>query len=183
MLHSLPDQPDEAIDTFLDDTLPEDMLGRLERAVWAVQSWTLNRLLDRASAAEKPSLRAMLEQIAWKSGRKAAAARWKDLPAASREDLRGLLLAMTDSPFTGQLGLDAFLVRRALPREIELELRVCPHQIPHPETRGQPIAEELCGLHAHAMRGFLYELNNGVSLEHQCAGKDSGRCTQRWFFV
>jgi hypothetical protein len=171
----------EQIEPLLDDTWPEDVLGRLEHTVWSVQSWTLLSLVERTPASELGALGAMLEQVAWKEGRAVAERVWPKLTgSAVGPDLREVLLALGASLVSGfGLGED-FLVRRALSREIDLELRGCAHRSPYGEVA--PAADRLCQLHAQWMRGFAYALNNRAAVDHRI-GAGEERCRQRWHLV
>jgi hypothetical protein len=176
MLDSLSNTPMEKL---LDDTQPQDMLGRLEQTVWAFQSWTLTQLYGKTTpSSTRNALDSMLEQASWKLGRSCVEARWRELAQTGNQDLRDILLALNDSPFSGYPKGEGFLVRRAIAKEIQIELRCCPHQVQYQEVK--PVADRLCRLHSHWMRGFAYALNNRVSVEHLV---QSPRCVQRWCFA
>lgn len=167
------------LEKFLDDTSPEDMLGRLEQTVWAVQAWTLTHLYGKStSTSHRAPLDHTLEQVAWKLGRSASELRWKNLAQKGAQDLRDILLALNDSPFLGYPNGRGFLVKRALSQEIQVELQACPHQIHYAEAK--PVADRLCRFHSHWMRGYAYALNQRVSLEHLVR---TPRCTQRWSLI
>jgi len=167
------------MERLLDDTQLDDMLGRLEQTVWAFQSWTLTNLYGRTTpSSTRNALDSLLEQCSWKLGRACVETRWPDLALKGKQDLRDILLALNDSPFAGYPQGDGFLVRRAIGSEIQIELRSCPHQIHYQEVKS--VADRLCRLHSHWMRGFAYALNNRVSVEHVV---QSPRCIQRWFFA
>jgi hypothetical protein len=173
--------PESNLDALLDDTSTEDLLERLERTVWSVQAWTLLHLIERTKAEERPALEAMLSQTAWKLGRKSAEARWQGLPAESRSDLRSLLFALNDSPFTGshqKTVLEQFLITRAVATEIRLDLLACPHRLGYSELA--PAADALCRIQADMIRGFVYGLNSRVGVEHVIA---QPYCQQRWSLI
>jgi hypothetical protein len=179
MLDTLASPDPALLDRLLDDTIPEDILGRLEHTVWSVQAWTLQNCVEKATGEAKRALESILEQTSWKLGRKFCESTWPALPASAQGDLRALLLAL--SPYTG-MGGDPFLLRRAVDGEVEVELKSCPHESRYSEVI--PMADLLCRLHAQWMRGFVYALNNRVALEHSVRHGDRGRrCTQRWFFA
>lgn len=171
MLAWLGKQP---LESLLDDTLPEDTLGRLDRTVWTVQGLALGALQLKAGA-QKQALETQLEQISWKQGRLGAEARWPKLSQGGRTSLKEVFHAFAHSPFSGYPLRDGFLVKRSLSEEILVELRACPHQSPYPEIK--PVADRLCRLHAHWMRGFAYALNSKASVEHLI---QQPRCLQRW---
>jgi hypothetical protein len=175
--------PAEArLEELLDDTYPDDVLGRLDRAIWAAQARTLAEILGRApqGTPEGGVLVSLLEQACFNQGRRSAERRWPALQAEVRDDLRGLRLALVDSPFNGNPGREAFLVKRATASDVQLELRACPHQSGVPEAAA--VADALCGLHLHWMRGFIYGLSTRATLERVGASR-GGRCVVRWYFV
>jgi hypothetical protein len=193
--------PDARLDSLLDDTTPEDLLGRLEYSVWTVQAWTYTTLVARlrrsasaASSAESPTfeddlekLHSVFEQSAWKQGRLVAEKRWnsaeKQTLGIFHQDLRGLFLTLVDSPVAASQGEDAFLLRRGLPRELEFEFRACPHLSKFSEIA--PVANELCRFHSAWIRGYVYGLNHQVQVEYQpCSEAHSSgsvrHCRQHW---
>lgn len=172
----------EQAESLLDDTAPEDVLGRLEQAVWSAQAETLRSLYERVSGQgagagqERLVLESVLDHTAWKAGKLCGERRWPAFDPALGADMRQILLALADSPFCGGLPLrDAFLVERAIDGELTLELRGCPHQ-----REGVQLADALCHIHGHWMRGFAYALNHRISIE---TGRRGSRCRQRWSFI
>jgi hypothetical protein len=171
--------PERDLETLLDDTYPDDTLGRLEQAIWAVQAFTLSSLLDRASdATRKGAMMSILEQSSWKHGRECAKSRWPALVGRLDEDLRKIFQSLQDSPMSHYPHGSAFLLRRAIKAELQVELRACPHRSSFAEVR--PVASELCRLHFHWMRGFAYALNSRVSIAQ--ASSDQ-RCIHVWSFL
>ncbi|OFZ56799.1 MAG: hypothetical protein A2428_12415 [Bdellovibrionales bacterium RIFOXYC1_FULL_54_43] len=166
------------IDMLLDDTSPDDVLGRLEHTVWTVQAWTLINLFERTPQAERDALNTVLDLTAWKMGRNLGEKRWSGMPVKSRQDLRLLFLAMGDSPFGRNPHGEPFLIKRATDSELVFEFHRCPHQVSFPEV--QPVADQLCKLHSQWIRGFVYSLNNGISIEDSTG---SPRCSHRWSFL
>ena len=167
------------LDDLLDDTSPDDLMSRLEHTVWAVQSWTLYYLLEQTSQdGGTQALQNQLEQIAWKCGRDSANSRWKDLPARAREDLRGISATLRSTPMSGFPDNNGFLIRRAIPNELHIEMVCCPHSSVFSEIR--PVQDELCALHAHWMRGFVYALNTGISLNYRKKSHDNPHCRYHW---
>lgn len=168
----------DGLESLLDDTRPEDVLGRLDTLVWAVHAFTAGRLLARApakNADERAALMAILEQVSWKLGKNNAELRWSGLSAEVRGDLRSLIPASADTPFSGARP-GSPLVRRLLRDEAQLELTDCPHQSRHAEVRAQ--ADLLCQLHGHWLKGFAYGLNSRVSLA--VSARAHRRCLQIW---
>lgn len=171
----------ESLESLLDDTSPDDLLMRLEHAVHLVQAITLRSMLDRVESASARSLTGQLEQASWRTGRDCAARRWPTLARAPVEDLHGVVAATRGNPFHGSGDSDPLLVQRLVSHELRAELRACPHQSPIPATRA--VADELCALHAHWLRGFSYALNSRVVIEHFPAPEPGARCRQRWFLI
>jgi len=167
------------MDSLLDDTSPEDILGRLEHTVWSVQAWTLMSCIERAPADTRQALESILEQSSWKLGRKHGELAWPSMPPHARQDLRALLLALSPFQVSGSGG-DDFLLKRSVQSEVQIELKACPHRSRYLETA--PIADVLCRLHAQWMRGFVYALNSRVTVEH-VVRKAPSRCLQRWFYL
>lgn len=166
------------INQLADDTAIEDTLGRLERTIWAVQAWTLNALLGRTTSLTKDALDSLLDQVSWKMGKMCIESRWNSFINQKQKDVRVILLCMKDSPFSGYPHTDGFLVKRAVASEVQVELKLCPHQIHYPEVKS--VADRLCRLHSQWMRGFAYELNSRINVEHVV---QSPRCIQRWFLI
>ena len=157
------------LESLLDDTSPSETLDRLEQTLWAVQSLTVSTLNESS-----------LEPISWKQGKECGESRWKALAQQGNQDLRDILLALNDSPFSGYPQGNGFLVRRALPIEIQIELMTCPHQNPFLATR--LVADRLCRLHAQWIKGFAQALHSQIQIEHFIpAAKNNLRCHQRWF--
>lgn len=159
---------------FLDDTLPEDLLGRLDHAVWAAQAITLRGLSPEAGALE-PTLLSVLEQASFRHGRKIAELKWRANRGLGELTLPRALLALSDSPLSGLPRTHGFLTRRALPHELDLLWRSCPHRSRYPEIEG--VADVLCDLHTHVLRGYLYVLNHHALL--QKSRLPSGECGLR----
>jgi hypothetical protein len=175
MLDSLSEKD---LESFLDDTWPDEVISQLEHTVWAEQAWTLSHIQGKTTATSRVALETVLEQTSWKAGAINAQSRWSVFSKRDNLDLKDILLALNDSPFSGYPRGNGFLIRRSIPSEIQVELRICPHQIHFPEVKS--VADRLCRLHAHWMRGFAYFLNNKVIMEHVV---QSPRCTQRWSFM
>jgi hypothetical protein len=174
--------PGPRLDSILDDTRPEDLLSRLERTIWLVQAWTLIGITDKvektAGTEDRDSLLNQLEQSSWRAGRLCATRRWPNLDPEARGDLRGIFAALRDSPLSGSAQRPAWLVRRRLPAELQLELLDCPHRGRFPEIA--PVADRLCELHAHWLRGFAYALNSRISIHATPSAPDEPRCRQLW---
>lgn len=167
------------LEPLLDEEGAELTLARLDHTVWAVQAWTLASLLEKTENAEKSALVSSLEQSCFKMGRKCAESRWPQ-PQVDRVqfDLRAIIESLRDCPLSGLPFGDGFLVKRAICSNVQLELRACPHHSTYPEV--EKIADELCSLHVHWMRGYCYALNNRVTVESKTA---KPRCTLDWRFI
>ncbi len=173
MLESLKDTP---IESFLDDTRTEDLLGRMHQTIWSVQGWTLEHLIERAAKTERAMLDSHLEQIAWKLGRQTGEARFgKMIAQLGPLPLERLPFALWHTPLSGRPRGEGFLVVRSVPSEIILELRDCPHQSPYPEV--QAVADPLCKHHSHWLRGYAYALNHRITVRLDIA---KPRCSHRW---
>lgn len=196
MLDSLAERK---VEDFLDDTSPEDVLGRLEHAVWAAQAWTLTHFYLQTAEDSRKALDSVLEQLCWKAGRRCAESRWQTLlPTTSttnsagttrtqleaehdkegRMDLRDVVLAFRDSPCSGTSHREPFLIRRAVREKVELELLSCPHRMPYHEVAA--VADRLCELHWHFLKGYAYALNPGTGAE---AILKKPRCIHRWYLL
>ena len=173
----------KTIEDYMDDTLPQDMLGRLDQAVWTVQAETLSTLLGKTNSPETEILsktgEELLRQNAWKLGKSCVETRWRPLiNRGGQAPLREVLLALQDTPFSGYPNGDGFLVKRAVPTQIEIELRSCPHYSQYAEVHS--VADSLCLLHTHWMTGFASALNEKIKVEHL---QESRRCLQRWYLA
>jgi len=171
---------DRNIEQFMDDTHPEDLLGRLEHTVWAVQAGTLAAILastaSRTNSTDAAATKKLLEETSWNLGKSCAETRWSSQVHQKTWDLRDILLALEDSPFSGYPHSNGFLVKRAIRSEIEIELKVCAHRSRYAQVH--PIADELCYFHRHWMRGFTSALNSQIEVE---AHSGAERCVQRWY--
>ncbi|MDR3608709.1 MAG: hypothetical protein P4M08_15200 [Oligoflexia bacterium] len=170
----------ERLEDLLDDTSTDDVLSRLDHTVWSVQAYTLAKLLERANSSAP--LKSVLEQTSWKLGRNCAEKRWSELNPLSRKNVAELVLALNDTPF----GNDGVLMIRITAREAHFEMLRCAHQQSSNEVRS--VADALCGLHAHWLKGFAYGLNPAVGVETiHCttssnleSGSGPTRCHCRW---
>ena len=172
--------PDARLETLLDDTSPEDLLGRLEYSVWAIQAWTFSTIFGRIK--DRPeNLSSALEQVTWKQGKSMAERRWNRISARSRSDLRALFLTLVDSPIALSLGEDAFLLKRGLLQDLEFEFRACPHVLRFPEV--MPASSQLCALHSAWIRGYLYGLNPRIQMQYNPRAAAETRCSQHWRLV
>src|SRR5689334_20750480 len=97
MLDSLSEM---SIEDLLVDMLPEDVLASLEQAIWVLQSWTLVHLFEENHAEHRKPLESLLEQVSWNLGRKFAEEHWNRLISQSPHDLREIMLALYDTPFS-----------------------------------------------------------------------------------
>lgn len=167
------DSQGQSLTDLLDDTTPEDLLSRMERLIFTVQSATVSGILEKAE------MRNVLEQAAWRSGRQYAQNAWQGVATLKSSDLRRLVRAYGRSPIFPRLPKEPLLIQRALHQDVRLELRSCPHQSPYAEVRST--ADSLCSMHQHWTRGFAYELNARIDVESGVTrGPEPKRCTQRW---
>lgn len=169
------ENPFEREPTLEDDTTPEDVLSRLERAVRDVQSQTIRNMRKGGAAAAEG-----LAQASYNAGKECAQRRWpreESSPAAAARgpspDKRPWLGALYHSPLAGRAGESAFLVRRALVSEVCVELRQCPHRRPE----SGDAADELCLQQFHWLRGYLSHLDPRLAPTLSRAGE---RCAVQW---
>lgn len=168
----------EDLDRLLDDQTPDELLGKLEKTIWIVHAWTLTELKKQTSAEEQSALGNLLEQSSWKSGRDCAQNRWKSLVEKPRESLQSLIHCFMDSPMHLHAERSPFLIRRATDSEVTLELLSCPHQSLFPEVRAQAV--DLCALHTHWMRGFVYTLNTQAVADYHPSTGEKINCVLNW---
>lgn len=167
------------LEDLLDESSPEDLLLRLEKTVWIVQGWTIEKLYSHSeSSKDHLILDRILEQICWNLGRKCAQTRWHHLLTLQTSfTFRDIFLALYDSPLAGFPRKEGFLVKRATEKEIVIELRSCPHQQEIPEIHSS--ADKMCQFHLAWMKGFIYTFNTRINLEMK---QTKPRCTQHWSF-
>jgi hypothetical protein len=166
-------QQGQPLADLLDDTSPDDLLARMERLVFVVQSATVSGIL------EKTEMRNVLEQAAWRSGRQYAQAAWQGTADLAGADLRQVVTAYSRSPIFPRIPKMPLLIQRALHNDVRLELRSCPHHSPYAEVMAS--ADLLCPMHQQWTRGFAYELNARIEIESGVTrGPEPTRCTQRW---
>lgn len=169
------------LENLLEESSPEDLLLRLEKTIWIVQGWTIDKLYSYSETAQDHLiLDRLLEQTCWNLGRNCAQTRWHHLlmlqsQSQSHFTFRDIFLALYDSPMAGYPRKEGFLVKRATEKEILIELRSCPHQQEIPEI--QSSADKMCQFHLAWMRGFAYAFDTQVHLE---MNQTKPRCTQRW---
>ncbi len=166
------------VDWLLDDTHPNDTLGRLEHTLWLTQSWTLQELLAKADEKKRAALIGFFEQSAWKRGRQCAAKRWPNMKNQLHSNLKTLVPLLSSTPMAKYPQPQPFLVKRALENELSIELNYCPHQSPHKEI--QTTSDIQCSIHTQWLRGFVYELESTITAEKTSSNP---RCTLRWFFL
>lgn len=159
---------DSRLNRILDDTNPDDTLGRLDLVVNTVQATTA----ARAGSTEA------LREASEKSGAAYGVLRWRDADEGVRGNLRGILSLMDGAPLFGQ---GSFLVHRSTVHELSTELLRCPHTSSIREVQAQ--ADRLCELHSCWLRGYLKSLNPSIQLEYKA--RDSGdsksqRCLMKW---
>jgi hypothetical protein len=169
---------DARLEHLLDDTSPQDLLGRLEASIRAVQTWTHSKIFSESKGAETDRLSSVLEQATWKQGRAVAEKRWPRLPEASRSDLRILFLTLIDSPMALGLGEDAFLLTHGLSHGLRFEFHACPHAMLFSDIMYSESG--ICALHSAWVRGYLYALNPKIQMEYFPVPRPNQRCAQHW---
>ena len=163
----------DSLESLLDDTHPDDLLGRLENSVITLQAWTLTTLNERS-----PELLDAIEQASWRQGRSYSEARLKDetnTPAV--RDARRTFAWFIDPPFFGRPRGNAILVRRATQGEVDFELRSCPHRSANPTVRR--CADVLCRMYAAWMKGLIYGYDPQIHLDYQPSMNPTDRCRMK----
>lgn len=168
---------EKLLQSLLDDTAPDDLLNRMDRTVNIVQSWVLSALFKRVSEDDRITLRSQLEQSSWLAGRRCAEERWPQLTRNTRNTMKGIFSAFLNTPISGVPEAQHLLVRRLISTELHLEFLVCPHRSSFEEVK--LLADELCSLYTHWMRGFAYAINTKIFIEY-LPGNDRSRCEQKW---
>ena len=163
------------LEAFLVESYPDELLDRLERLILKTQTLLLNSLLS-ANKTNKDSTLSTLEQESWRAGKECAEQRWKTLISIRKKiSLTETALAFYHSPFSNYPHSEPFLVQRSTSDQVWLTRQNCPHSCEIPEVK--TLADTLCSLQMHWMRGFSFSLNSSVQIEVQDPLKS---CTQRW---
>lgn len=165
--------PADIVRDIIDET-PKEFLFRIEHSVWVIQSWTLRMLVDSSHKEERQALKTLLERSSFEAGVTCSRERWPKLDLSARVDLRAVFSCVQDSPFSSYPRGGAFLVRRAIPNELDVELLACPHKSTYQEPR--EIADWLCPLHAEWLRGYVYAINSTALIQW------NGPCRMSWSF-
>ena len=157
------------LENILDDSQIEELLNQYHYSVWLYQALSVKQIGEK----EFP----LLKEISWSLGKLCAEKRWAKLPKKHALPLRKALFALQDSPLSGYPHREAFLIKRSIDSELQIELKHCPHQSVIPEVKS--VADLLCTYHSQWMQGFAAALNPKIQIEHQ---HRTPRCLQRWFF-
>lgn len=175
---------ERGLENILDDTLPEDLLGRLQQNILQGQVWALHAVFEKTPENQKAEVTALLEQSSWRAGRDSALKRWPKfglLDDSRKNDLRAIYQAFHFGPLSGFPLTKNILLRRSILQETQLEWLQCPHQSTEPEVLS--VAQELCRLQTAWCRGFTYSLNTRVQIEYTPRDSKHARCSQRWTWV
>jgi hypothetical protein len=160
----------------LENDFAEEFLTDLEKKTWMTHALTLSAQIKNLKS---------LKQISWDAGNSCAQKRWSKFPQELKKDLRGMLAALRDSPFSEFPHRESFLLVRSLAHQVDLELKSCPHENLYPEI--QRVSNELCELHSCWMHGFLQHLNPKIKLEYIQRSFSHAhrpvRCVQKWCFA
>lgn len=167
--------PQPSLESFLIEHSSEAILPRLEKVIWITQSWLMKHLF-KVLASNENALRSALEQESWRLGKEYATRRWGAFITSRKKiSLPEVALAFYNSPFSHYPHSDPFLVERSTHSQIFLTRSHCPH---HSPFRGVlEVADELCSLHAHGMRGFAFALHPSLQIE---LPDPQRTCIQRW---
>jgi hypothetical protein len=180
------------LEDFLDDTSPTDTLRRLEASIWSNQVQILAACFKKMMFSDEQFLDGLLSRASWHAGKEAAKVSWPGLTSLGDPlDLKAVFHAIYDTPFSGYPELDAFLIRRSLASEVQIELRKCPHHskmtrnsIRDDSIAIEPIIDRLCRYRTQWLRGYVETLNSRVSLEYsQENHKDRQQCLLRLFLT
>ena len=176
------ENPETPLRDLVNDLSVTDYLASLERAIKQAQAWVLATGVQ-GNAEERKITLSRLEQASWRMGRSVGERRWlKHAGKLNWADLKVVFLTTLESALHPNQGLEAYLFHRLTENSISLELLDCAHT--HGEYRHPlfPFSSELCALHSHFLKGFLYSLSPTIQLEHIMADKysSSARCRQTW---
>ena len=149
----------------LDDTMPGDVIGRLEGTIWSLQSLVLRHYLTL------PETEARLHLVAQACGQKVARNDWSGFAQTGEPSLRRLVLTLAGTPFA-----NPYLVVRATRSEACIELLQCAHRSAYPEVRD--LADSLCVLHGQWLRGFAHGIHPRVEIQ---STREHERCRQNWW--
>jgi len=173
----IPTSDPSALDQILDENLPEELLTQMDQIIWAVQGWTLRRILEKTKKDDQASVLHVLEQASWRNGRRCSENRWEGLKSDSFNSLNSVLLAFRDSPLGASHARNPFLVKRSTPSEISMIHLECPRKTSREELK--PVMKEACNLHNHWIRGFVYGINHSIMVESKF-DEASQTCEHRW---
>lgn len=150
-------------ETLLDDTHPEDLLGRMEQCIWTAQSSLLKNISINVTQKNRETIQEKLKYCAWHAGKLCAQRRWAKFPEGAKNDCRALLTAIHNLPFFGSGAKEPFLIKRVTQNEAQFTLLICPHEIPLSVV--QPTAHTHCTVQMHWINGFLAHLNPQVEFQ------------------
>jgi hypothetical protein len=169
---------DNGLDQILDDTFPDDSLGRLEQMILLIQSIALKKIFERVPESQQSLLTSQLNQVCWREGRLCALRRWPKLCKENPTELRIVFEAFSDNPWRGQGKTNLYLPRRIINTSAEFEMIHCPHTSTNSSV--QSVSDILCPLRSDYDRGFIYSLQPKLVVDHSHP-KDS-RCTVNWSY-
>ncbi len=159
-------RPEERpLEARLDDTMPGDVIGRLEGTIWSLQSLVLRHYLTL------PETEARLHLVAQACGQKVARNDWSGFAQTGEPSLRRLVLTLAGTPFA-----NPYLVVRATRSEACIELLQCAHRSAYPEVRD--LADSLCVLHGQWLRGFAHGIHPRIEIQ---STREHERCRQNWW--
>ncbi len=173
----------------MDDTLPEDVLGRLEARIWAEQAraWQDAARARATGSKDLDTAGALLLERSHDEGERVGARDWAHAFAAKPATLEQAFAALTGSAIAGRPGPAAFLICRSVENELEADLLRCPHSAcADPSLRER--ADSLCAAHLGWMKGYVRALNRGLAFDSRsaragAAGHAQGRCGIRLTYL
>jgi hypothetical protein len=162
--------------TLINDLSVKDYLLQMESMIKKTQAWCLAGSL--ASDGDRKITLSRLEQASWRTGRTVGEKRWSSpYHRPDIADLKTVFLTSIDGALHPNSALEPYLFQRLTRDSIRLELLECAHRWPEISTHEFQFASELCVLHSHWTKGFLYSLNPSIQLEHRVADT---HCQQLW---
>ena len=146
----------DVLTDLLDDTAIEDRLITIHHTAITIQSTVLRALAQSLGEEKRAALWNDLEQVAWKSGKRACEE--LSLPPHPERLLPFMEHGLLHGPVRSSTG--PFLVVRETKRLLETELLACPHALSAYPLYAEltDTAGTLCHLHQEWARGFGYAL-------------------------
>jgi hypothetical protein len=149
----------------LDDTPIESFLTNLYETLQAYEHFFFKEV---ASNSAHPEWKTALEETSMLWGRSLAQEQMKDerMGLSNITSTQQVLLSFQRVLFGGDFLWKPILVRRLAPKELQYELRSCPHR--HPVVgRSKDLADLACGLEACVFKGFSQSLLQNLRFKRE----------------